>query len=172
MFYKVLGVLYPERLDLYVAAVRVALHALEDDPKTNPGAVFVNTLRDFAEVAGVELGLKSKSTKQPEADLVSSVGTQIPMLVEDPFSPPSVDEAIWSETQSVLRRQMTQATYDAIIQGTKLLERSNGVYVVGVQSEMAKEWLENRLRELIQRALSNVVGVSVKIKFKLMGPMD
>ena len=172
MFYKVLGVLYPERLDLYVAAVRVALHALEDDPKTNPGAVFVNTLRDFAEVAGVELGLKSKSTKQPEADLVSSVGTQIPMLVEDPFSPPSVDEAIWSETQSVLRRQMTQATYDAIIQGTKLLERSNGVYVVGVQSEMAKEWLENRLRELIQRALSNVVGVSVKIKFRLMGPMD
>lgn len=172
MFYKVLGALYPERLDLYVAAVRVALHAVEDDPTTNSGAVFVSTLRDFAEVAGVNLGLKRASAPQTESNTFSSRPTQMPMLAEEVLAPSSVDEAIWSETQSVLRRQMTQATYDAIIQGTRLIERDNGVYLVGVQSEMAKEWLENRLREVVQRALSNVLGASVKVRFTLLSTMD
>lgn len=170
MFYKVLNALYPERLDLYVASVRVALHAVEDDPTTNPGAVFVRTLRDFAEVAGVDLGLKRSSSKEVnnEQQTAGSLGNQIPMMPMDNLSPPSVDEAIWSETQLVLRRQMTQATYDAVVQGTKLMGRESSFYIIGVQSEMAKEWLENRLHDVVKRALSTVVGASVKIEFRLM----
>jgi hypothetical protein len=171
MFYKVLGVLYPERLDLYVAAVRVALQAIEDGPLTNSGAVFVNTLRDFADVAGVDLGLKRSSTRSEETRPDKSdknLGIQLPILSAPTFTPPSVDEAIWSETQSVLRRQMTRATYDAVIQGTELLGREKGIYVVGVQSKMAQEWLANRLHDVVQRALSNVLGVAVTIEFRVV----
>jgi chromosomal replication initiation ATPase DnaA len=85
-----------------------------------------------------------------------------------PLAPPSVNEAIWAETQSVLRPQMTRATYDTIIQGTMLLGRENGNYVVGVQTEMAKEWLENRLRDIVRRALSSVIGVTVNVEFRLI----
>ena len=170
MFHKVLTALYPERLDLYVASVRVALQAINDDPSTNSGAVFVRTLQDFAEVAGVDLGLKRTSKKDDIERHSESLGTQLPIVQLDTLSPPSIDEAIWSETQTVLRRQMTQATYDAIIQGTKLLKRDNGVYIVGVQSEMAHEWLENRWRNVVQRALSSVVGAAVKIEFQLATP--
>ncbi len=172
MFFKVLNVLYPERLDLYVAAVRIAVQAVEDDPRTNSGAVFVRTLRDFADVAGVDLGLKSSSGKKDvvatEKPVQKPPGTQMPMMPMDSLAPPSVDEAIWAETQLVLRRQMTQATYDSIVQGTKLLRREKGVYVIGVPSEMTREWLENRWHDIIQRALSSVVGAAVKIKFELM----
>jgi hypothetical protein len=63
---------------------------------------------------------------------------------------------------------MTRATYDAIIQGTVLLGRKGNRYLVGVQTEMAKEWLENRLRDLVQRALANVIGAPVAIEFSLI----
>lgn len=170
MFYKVLGALYPERLDLYVAAVRIALRAAEEDPTVNSGAVFVRTIRDFAEVAGVELGLKSSSSRLATGDSSADdlPGTQLPMAVMQSTAPPSVDEAVWSETQLVLRRQMTRATFDAIIQGTRLLGRADDIFVVGVQSKMAQEWLENRLRDVVQRALSNVVGTAVKVEFRVV----
>jgi chromosomal replication initiation ATPase DnaA len=96
------------------------------------------------------------------------LGIQLPILSAPTFTPPSVDEAIWSETQSVLRRQMTRATYDAVIQGTELLGREKGIYVVGVQSKMAQEWLANRLHDVVQRALSNVLGVAVTIEFRVV----
>jgi hypothetical protein len=169
MFYKVLNALHPERLDLYVAAVRVALQAAESEPGVNAGAVFVRALRDFADVAGVNLGLRRASDGEGDNENIDRRSrSEIPMVPIAPLSPPSVNEAIWSETQLVLRRQMTQATYDAVLQSTELMGRENDVYIVGVQTEMAKEWLENRLRDIVQRALSSVVGTSVKVEFRLM----
>ncbi len=173
MLFKVLNVLYPERLDLYVAAVRVALDAAQTDAKVNRGAVFVRALRDFADVAGIDLGLKRGSDERPD-DMIfnGNPGSHASEISSVPITPPSVSEAIWAETQSVLRRQMTQATYDAIIQRTVLVGQEGNKYVIGVYTEMAKEWLENRLYDIVQRALSNVVGTSVQIEFRLLTGTD
>ncbi len=168
MLFKVLNALYPRHLDLYAASVRVALEAAGEDPQVNRGAVFVRTLRDFADVAGVELGLKRAGEQEPEDESEEGgLGTQVPRLQAPSPAPFVVDEneAIWAETQSELRRQMTRATYDAVIQGTVLLGQENNVYWIGVQTEMAKEWLENRLRDVVQRCLSTVVGLPVTVKF-------
>jgi hypothetical protein len=169
MFYKVLNILYPERLDLYVAAVQVALEAGETEPQINLGAVFVRALRDFAAEAGVDLGLRPASDRDLNSQEENGLGTQVPndTVSLSPLAQPSVNEAIWAETQAVLRPQMTRATYDTIIQGTRLLGRENGNYIIGVQTEMAKEWLENRLRDIVRRALSNVIGVTVNVEFRL-----
>jgi hypothetical protein len=172
MLYKVLNALYPERLDLYIAAVRVSLDVAASDPKVNRGAVFVRTLRDFAEIAGIDLGLKrSPSEFLEEEEFSGNPGSQN-LPVPSPLMPPSVDEAIWAETQLVLRRQMTQATYDTIIQGTSLLEQEGNKYIIGAQTEIAKDWLENRLRDIVQRALSSVVGEVVKVEFVLLDEAD
>jgi len=171
MLYKVLNALFPERVDLYVAAVRVALDAAQADPNVNRGAVFVRALRDFAEVAGVNLGLKRPSdTKavQESSGKDGNPGSQPDTVSSSSLAVPSVNEAIWAETQLTLRRQMTQATYNAIVQGTVLLERRENKYIIGVQTEMAKEWLDNRLHDIVQRALSSVVGVPIGIEFKLL----
>jgi hypothetical protein len=171
MLYKVFNALYPERLDLYVAAVRVALEAAEAEPLINRGAVFVRAVRDFAEVAGVDLGLKRTADKETDHETVEeNLGTQVPNASLLPVSPLLVNEneAIWAETQSTLSRQMTRATYDTIIQGTVLIGREDNIYLVGVKTEMAKEWLENRLRDIVQRSLSNVVGTPVRVKFTLL----
>lgn len=169
MFYKVLNSLYPHSLDLYLAAVRAALAAVESEPQVNQGAVFVRTLRDLAEKAGVNLGLKQIVESEGEGQEDKSVGTQVPhqTFSLSSLTPPSINEAIWAETQALLRPQMTRASYEAVIQSTMLIERENGTYLVGVSSEMAKEWLENRLKEIVRRALSSVVGVAVEVEFKL-----
>ena len=169
MFYKVLNALYPERLDLYIAAIRVALNAAETELPINQGAVFVRALRDLADEAGVDLGLRSASDKELHPQEDDLLGTWVPIdtVSLPPLAASVVNEAIWAETQSVLRPQMTKATYDTIIQRTMLLGRENGNYIIGVQTEMAKEWLENRLRDIVRRALSNVIGVAVNVEFRL-----
>jgi hypothetical protein len=168
MFFKVLNTLYPERLDLYVAAVRVALDIAQNDPQTNRGAVFVKTVREFAEVAGIDLGLKSGTSEAAgDAEVEGNLGSQILTSLPSLVSPP-LDEALWTETQLVLRRQMTRSTYEAIIQGTVLLRHEGNTYLIGTHTEIAKEWLENRLHDIVQRALSSVVGESVTIEFELI----
>ncbi len=49
-----------------------------------------------------------------------------------------------------------------------MIEIPGGSYVIGVHTEMAKEWLENRLHDIVRRALASVVGMAVQIKFKLV----
>ncbi|NJN94374.1 MAG: hypothetical protein HC875_09915 [Anaerolineales bacterium] len=170
MFYKMLTALHPKHLDLYMAAIQTAVDAIDTDPEINQGAVFVRALRDFADEAEVDLGLKQSSEREVENRDYEAVGTQVPSSTNSlpALTPPSVNEAIWAETQSVLRPQMTRATYDTIIQGTTLLGRENGNYIVGVQTDMAKDWLENRLRDIVRRALSNVIGVTVNVEFRLI----
>jgi chromosomal replication initiation ATPase DnaA len=63
---------------------------------------------------------------------------------------------------------MTRATFDTIIQPTVLLLRTENRFVVGVHSEMAKEWLDNRLHDIVQRALASVVGAPVEVSFELV----
>jgi len=169
MLFKVLNSLYPERIDLYLSAVRVAVDAGKADRAANKGAVFVRALRDFADVAGVDLGLKSGDGGSTDKNVQHwNPGSNRQDVSQVSFAAPTEYEAIWAETQAMLRHQMTRATYDAIIQGTKLLEKSGDRYIIGVGSEMAREWLENRLREIVQRALSSVVGGPVTIEFQLL----
>ncbi len=59
MFYKVLLSLYPDHLDLFTEAVKEAVAIGQEDREANLGAVFVATLKELAEEAGVDLGLKS-----------------------------------------------------------------------------------------------------------------
>lgn len=68
------------------------------------------------------------------------------------------EEAIWAETQATLRPQMTKATYEAIIEGTVLLSSANEVYKICTPTTMSKEWLENRLKSMVVRALVSVMG--------------
>jgi chromosomal replication initiation ATPase DnaA len=67
---------------------------------------------------------------------------------------------------------MTQATYDTIIQATVLLGQEDNRYIIGAYTEIAKDWLENRLRDIVQRALSSVVGEAVKVEFVLLNEED
>jgi chromosomal replication initiator protein len=61
--------------------------------------------------------------------------------------------------------QMTRATFNTWLQGTKALACHDDEFVIGVRNDFAKDWLENRLYDVIVRTLSGVVGRPIKVRF-------
>ncbi len=74
-------------------------------------------------------------------------------------------EQVWSAALGELQMQMTQATFDTWLRGSKLLKSEDGLFVVAVKNGYAKDWLENRLLTTIKRTLARLVGRTVDIKF-------
>jgi chromosomal replication initiator protein len=74
-------------------------------------------------------------------------------------------EKAWKATLGELELQMTKATFNTWLKDTKLLSGNNGVFVISVRNDYAKDWLENRLRDTITRALSAIVGEPVNLQF-------
>lgn len=173
MLYKVLKVLHPNQSDIFVQAVKITLERAKTNPKINKGAVFVRTLREFAEIHGVDLGFKSKSQLKSQHSIPQSTQSTTPTQPQAPLhlperQPISVEKTIWQQTKESLSQQMTKATYHSIVRDTVLLEQANSHYIVGVFSKAAHAWLVNRLVNLIQRTLSDVVGQPATVEFRLI----
>lgn len=64
---------------------------------------------------------------------------------------------LWHEVLLTLRRQMTQATFDVVLANSMLLSFQDGCATIGLHNDNAHEWAENRLSEVIQRALKSHV---------------
>lgn len=105
-----------------------------------------------------------------------------PPVVELPAIPPQVavlpdtspqaavrsaEESAWQIATGMIQNQMTRATFETVIRPTRLISLSDGVAIIGVHNDMAKDWLENRLRDVVQRALASVCEVQ-KIEFILL----
>lgn len=162
MLYKVARTLFPEHMNLYVAAVEEALLAHSMDETLNRGAIFVKTLRQLADGAGVNLGFRSS---QPVASMSLPLSGVSGDDGEATFVVP-VTEAVWSETLNVLRGQMTKSMFNSVMQGTQLVGAEDGVYTIQTGSAMAREWLDNRLKNVVLRALNSVVGSVKDVKFR------
>jgi len=67
-------------------------------------------------------------------------------------------ETAWKAALGELEMQMTRATFTTWLQGTRALSWNGDDFVVGVRNDFAKDWLENRLLDLIERTLAGVVA--------------
>src|SRR5688572_17647950 len=84
------------------------------------------------------------------------------------MSPPNETqslEQLWSETQLLLQRQMTRATYETILQGTKLLALREDACCIQAPTSTARDWLEYRLKAKVLDALASVLGREVEVEF-------
>jgi len=83
---------------------------------------------------------------------------------------PETEQArqIWRTTLEQLQLQMTRQTYNTWLKQTEVLDYRNGVLVIDAKSSYAKEWLENRLKKVIERTLSSVVGKPTTVHFSLL----
>ena len=84
-------------------------------------------------------------------------------------------ENAWKAALGELEMQMTRATFITWLQGTRALSWVENEFVVGVRSDFAKDWLENRLYDLIVRTLSAVLKRNMCVRFvvwsdEIIGP--
>lgn len=72
---------------------------------------------------------------------------------------------VWRLTLDQLRLKLTKSVFDTWLRQTYVLTYRQDRLVIGVQNDYAKDWLENRLIEIIERALTNVVGEPIAVEF-------
>lgn len=74
-------------------------------------------------------------------------------------------EQVWCAALGELQLQMTRASYDTWLRDTNLLAHEDGVYIVGVRSGYAKDWLDERMLSTVERTLSGISGVGAGVRF-------
>jgi hypothetical protein len=73
----------------------------------------------------------------------------------------------------ILRGGMTRVTYESIVQNcARPIGRQNGSLVIGVSSFQAWEWLENRWKPAVERAVKIAFGEELRVEFRLEAADD
>ena len=88
-----------------------------------------------------------------------------PTLSENAQGSGAAEEQVWKTALVELRHQMTKATFDTWLCGTRLVQCADSVATIAVRSEYARDWLANRLRPVVARTLSGVLGHQVEVQF-------
>ncbi len=74
-------------------------------------------------------------------------------------------DQVWQSALGQLRTQMTQATFDTWVKGTRVVSQDQDNLTIGTKNPFAKDWLENRLYTTINRTVTGIMGHSIGIKF-------
>jgi hypothetical protein len=76
---------------------------------------------------------------------------------------------VWTIAMSQLRLQMTTNTWDTFVRDTRCQAYGGGAFVIAVANAYAKDWLSLRLRPMIKRTLTSIVGKAVDVSFEVGG---
>jgi chromosomal replication initiator protein len=76
---------------------------------------------------------------------------------------------LWEIALAELQLQVTRPNYETWLKDTVGLRFDNGSFVVGAPNDFATEWLSTKLRPLIAKTLSSIIGHPVEVTFQLLG---
>jgi hypothetical protein len=84
-----------------------------------------------------------------------------------PAAPAYSPEILWQIALGELQLQMTKATFNAWLLGSRAIPEASGpaFLTVSVRNQYAREWLTHRLQPLIARTLAGVAGYEVDVNF-------
>ncbi len=71
----------------------------------------------------------------------------------------------WQATLGELQLQLAKSTFDAWLKDTTLVAAEDGVFTIGARNSYARDWLDNRMRGLVKRTLTRIVGRQVDVRF-------
>ena len=74
-------------------------------------------------------------------------------------------ETAWTATLGELELQMTRATFNTWLKDARLLANEDSEYVIGVRNDYARDWLDNRLKDTIERTLSAIIDEPITTRF-------
>jgi len=72
---------------------------------------------------------------------------------------------IWQAALGRLQVQLDRPAFETWVGKSQSVSYEDGVLVVGVHSAYAKDWLENRLYSVVQKAVTEVAGRTVSVRF-------
>jgi DNA-binding XRE family transcriptional regulator len=98
-------------------------------------------------------------------------GLPHPQTEPTPDAPEQLIEC-WQVAHGELQLQMPREVFDARLRQARLLKgretREGIILTVGAQNAQACEWLEHRLKKVVNRTLSQIAGTKVEVEFVVM----
>jgi chromosomal replication initiator protein len=90
----------------------------------------------------------------------------------DKTSPHTLSSAqkLWEAVLGELQLQMTRATYDTWLRGSRVVDVRDDTLTVYVRHAYAVDWLQNRLLPIIRRTLHRRAGASLGVEFTAQAP--
>jgi hypothetical protein len=88
--------------------------------------------------------------------------------MEQSATPLTPEEVLWSQVLAQLQLQLTRATFNVWLKGSRLISRDGPTLTIATQSGFARDWLENRLQLTLCRVIAQVAQVelsSIKLLF-------
>jgi hypothetical protein len=82
-----------------------------------------------------------------------------------PTAPPTEDELRWQTVYDDLRMQLPGETFAEWLRDARFVDCVDGVFTIGVGHRQAVDWLEDRLKGVIVRALRRVAGEAAEVRF-------
>lgn len=128
----------------------------------------------FAELAETEEDVVSQKRAEPShstslAYPAGDKGESEPTFAAgEAYAPLGFDpHAVWQTLLSDLALQMPPASYNTWVRDTWVIGYEDGEFLIGIPNAYARDWLENRLRNKIKRALAALVQRSVQVNFRV-----
>jgi hypothetical protein len=110
------------------------------------------------------VGRSARQEDNPQQPTVQDQASQQQTRQETPArGGPLTARQLWQLALDELRRTTTPATFDTWLQNSVGLDQADGLVVVGVPSNFAREWLETRLRGPVEAALRKVTGRTTRL---------
>jgi chromosomal replication initiator protein len=79
-------------------------------------------------------------------------------------------QKLWQVVLGELQLQMTRATFDTWLRGSRVISCDDETLVVHVRHAYAVDWLQNRLLSIIRRTLRRHAGAGVQVTFTARSP--
>jgi hypothetical protein len=83
----------------------------------------------------------------------------------EPDSVPAEAHRLWASCLGELQLQMTRATFDTWLRGSRVVEAGDGCLTIAVRDAYAVDWLQNRLLPVIRRTVARHAGGDIRITF-------
>ena len=119
---------------------------------------------EFLRAAHEQIRLRQWTQEQEQADNGEALEEQ-EQIEPEPEDISVEARRIWTRSLEELQLQMTRATFDTWLRGSKVVEASDGCLTVAVRHAHAVDWLQNRLLSVIERTVARHADGEVKITF-------
>lgn len=74
-------------------------------------------------------------------------------------------QAAWSAALEELELQMTPAVFNTWLKDAVLVSAENNIYTISVQTAYARDWLQSRLYDTVERTLTSIIGSKPNLVF-------
>lgn len=112
-----------------------------------------------------------ESTGPSSSGRIQQESSVAPALQSEAFTyrgnEPIDPHAIWQMLLSEFALQMPSATFNTWVRDTWVIAYEDGEFIIGLPNAYARDWLENRLRNKIKRALGSLIHRSVQVQFRI-----